>query len=350
MSDPVWLPDVLRAAGLQCDIFPGAFDRGHGDFGNIWGVVCHHTGSFGETPNGIANHPSLGLASQLFLDRNGKYTLCGVGVAWHAGSGSWPGIPTNAANQYTIGIEAQNDGGGSPGKPHHTPWSDAQYNAYVRGVAAILNKLQQPESHAIGHKDWAGPAQGKWDPGGIDMNIFRGDVGGVLRAGMAPPPPPVNLIDQEYGVAQWLGKRLSGEQATADGVGRFSQFENGYIYWHPDTGAFAIPMHLFESYAQYGWEAGALGYPVARHTVLAEGDVQAFQRGVLFRKYGADGFFVTGAIGNRYRLNDWEHGFLGWPLTNEIPKGGMIWQGFEHGRIAFAPDGTVVLAENGEFV
>lgn len=348
MSDPTWLPDVLRAAGLRCDIFPGAFERGHGDFGNIWGVVCHHTGSFGETPNGIANHPSLGLASQLFLHRDGYYVLCGVGIAWHAGSGSWPGLPANAANQYTIGIEAQNDGGGSPGKPHHVPWSDAQYWAYVRGVAAILRHLGQPESHAIGHKDWAGPAQGKWDPGGIDMNIFRGDVG---RDGAAPPPPPPNLIDEEYGVARWLGKRLSGEQPTADGVGRFSQFEAGYIYWHPDAGAHAIPTHLFESYAALGFEAGPLGYPVAAHAVIeGQGDVQGFQRGVLYRRYGQPGYFITGAIGNRYRLNSYEAGPLGWPTTNETKQGGMIWQGFEHGRIAWSPDGTIVINEQGEFV
>jgi hypothetical protein len=178
----------------------GAFGRGHGDFGNIWGVVCHHTGSFGETPNGIAFHPSLGLASQLFLHRDGYYVLCGVGVAWHAGSGSWPGLPMNGANQYTIGIEAQNDGGGSPGKPHHTPWSDAQYNAYIRGVAAILNKLGQPSSHAIGHKDWAGPAQGKWDPGGIDMNIFRSDVGRT-QSGIIIPKEENDLQDDER---KWL--------------------------------------------------------------------------------------------------------------------------------------------------
>lgn len=176
MADPVWLPDVLREAGLVCTIYPGAFDRGHGDFGDIWGVVCHHTGSFGETARGIAEHPELGLASQLYLSPDGEYTLCGVGVAWHAGSGSWPGLPTDGANQYTIGIEAANDGGGAPGKPHRTGWSDAQYNAYVKGVAAILRKLGQPASHAIGHKEWAGAAQGKWDPGAIDMSIFRADV------------------------------------------------------------------------------------------------------------------------------------------------------------------------------
>ena len=76
MSDPIWLPDVVRAAGVACDIFPGAFDRGHGDFGAIWGPFMHHTGSFGETPNGIANHPTLGLASQLHLVRWVRDVAC----------------------------------------------------------------------------------------------------------------------------------------------------------------------------------------------------------------------------------------------------------------------------------
>lgn len=173
VGDPVWLADVLRAEGLVCDIFPGAFERGHGDFGSIWGIVAHHTGANGSPgPGAIANHPSLGLASQLHLDRNGKYTLCGVGIAWHAGQGSWPGIARDNANQVTIGIEAENNG--------TEGWSAAQYGAYVRGCGAILRKLGRDSSHVIGHKEWAGPAQGKWDPGGIDMDDFRRDVQAVI--------------------------------------------------------------------------------------------------------------------------------------------------------------------------
>lgn len=185
MSDPVWLPEVLRAAGLTVHEYPGWRERGHGDFGTIWGIVCHHTGSYGETAKGIAEHPQLGLASQLYLSRDGEYTICGAGVAWHAGEGSYPGLPDDAANQYTIGIEAANDGGGTPGLPHRYDdvWSDAQYNAYVRGVAAILEHLGQPTGHAIGHKEWAGTEQGKWDPGAIDMDIFRADVQRVRDGG-----------------------------------------------------------------------------------------------------------------------------------------------------------------------
>ncbi|QAY11697.1 lysin A [Mycobacterium phage NoodleTree] len=192
-GDPVWLKEVLEAAGLVCHVYDGAYNRGHGDFGEIWGVVAHHTGSFGETPKGIAQHPSLGLASQLYLGRNGEYTLCGVGIAWHAGQGSYPGLPTNDANRLTIGIEAANDGGGSPpGK--RDAWSDVQYNAYVRGVAAILRKLGRDSSRVIGHKEWAGTAQGKWDPGGIDMNTFRADVARVMGELGTSTDPVLELL------------------------------------------------------------------------------------------------------------------------------------------------------------
>lgn len=178
MSDPTWLPEVLRAAGLTCHVYPGAFERGHGDFGDIWGVMCHHTGAPWHSapgPGPIANHPSLGLASQLFLGRAGEYTLCGVGIAWHAGQGEYPGLPTNDANRVTIGIEAENSG--------TEGWTRAQYTSYVRGVAAILCHLGRDASHVIGHKEWAGKSQGKWDPGGIDMTAFRRDVQSELSSG-----------------------------------------------------------------------------------------------------------------------------------------------------------------------
>lgn len=188
MSDPLWLPDVLRDAGLPVYVADGAINRGHGDMLDLWGVVCHHTGSDNASWQSIAFHPSLGLASQLHLSFSGMYTLCGVGIAWHAGPGSWPGLPTNNANPRTIGIEAANDGGGRPGRPHRMDWPAVQYDHYVMGVAAILRHENRDSSRAIGHKDWAGAAQGKWDPGGIDMNIFRSDVQSLIGGGPISAP------------------------------------------------------------------------------------------------------------------------------------------------------------------
>ncbi|MFI9507580.1 N-acetylmuramoyl-L-alanine amidase [Nocardia sp. NPDC052566] len=169
-GDPVWLADVLRGEGLRVVEFPDWQERGHGDFGNIWGVVCHHTGGSNTPPSEIAyGIPSLdGPLSQLHLARDGTVTVVALGVAWHAGAGAWPGLPEDNANWHTIGIEAANNG--------TEGWSPAQYDAYVRCCSAIIRRLGYSADRVIGHKEWAGPKQGKWDPGGLDMDRFRADI------------------------------------------------------------------------------------------------------------------------------------------------------------------------------
>lgn len=347
MADPTWLPDVLRAAGLKCNIYPGAFERGHGDFGTIWGPFMHHTGSYGASPGSIAEHPSLGLASQLHLATDGTYTLCGVGTAWHAGVGSWPGLPTNNANSNTIGIEAANDGTGG--------WAAAQYDAYLRGIRAINRKLGNPLNKVVAHKEY-GAIQGKWDPGGIDVNRFRQQL---LVDDAAPPLPPVNMINAQAKIDAWVGRRRfnDGEEwhVGADLKGRMVEFDNAHIYWSINTGAHAIPhadpnvdhSGLFEAYALRGFERGPLGYPV-RHfdiieTATFRGAVQAFQGGVMYIRDGHPAVVVKGVIGQRWATEGYEKGRLGWPLTDEIPNGtGGVIQMFEFGSLEWDPQGAVL--------
>ena len=176
-GDPLWLADVLRAAGVDLVEHPGWRTRGHGDFHDIRGVMVHHTGSDTATAASIAHgHPSLtGPLSQLHVARDGTVTVVAVGVAWHAGAGSHPWLPTNMGNWHTIGIECANDGT-SPTASHRENWPDAQYFALVRCCAAINRRLAQSASRTIGHAEYAGRAQGKWDPGAIDMRLLRDDV------------------------------------------------------------------------------------------------------------------------------------------------------------------------------
>lgn len=360
MSDPVWLTKVLRAAGLVVHEFPGAYERGHGDVGEIWGVIAHHTGSFGETPRGIAQHPSLGLCSQLYLSRDGEFTLCGVGIAYHAGTGSWPGIPANDANSRTIGIEAANDGGGSPGKPHHKPWSDKQYSAYVTGVAAILNHLGLSASRVIGHKEWAA-IQGKWDPGGINMDVYRRDVAAEQRRlkGLDKPAVVVNEIDHYAAQPEnrWIGKRITvGEKAV--GRARVTEFENAVVYWSSSTGAHAVPRAdkilgptrsgLNEEYERRGGVGSDLGLPIREFKMLEakstrpRGAVQAFERGVLYRRDGDErGYVVHGVIGARWGAEGYENSSLGYPISDEQPTGdGGRVQFFEGGSMSWHPSGA----------
>ncbi|PRQ11707.1 N-acetylmuramoyl-L-alanine amidase [Corynebacterium sp. 13CS0277] len=180
-GDPVFLPQLLREWGVTVREHPGWRDRGHGDFGRIIGVVAHHTGHNATGADYIARHPQLGLCAQIHLARDGVATITGAGIAWHAGQGSYPGWPANNANAVSIGIEAQSDG--------TSPWPQAELDAYVRICAAICWYLGLPATAVIGHKEWAGAAQGKWDPGGIDMNDFRNRVAAEIKRGPTATAP-----------------------------------------------------------------------------------------------------------------------------------------------------------------
>ncbi|WP_199255275.1 peptidoglycan recognition protein family protein [Mycolicibacterium mengxianglii] len=184
-GDPVWLAEVLRAEGVNLVEFPGWRQRGHGDFLDIRGVMVHHTGADDVAAASIAEGRSdlAGPLSQLHIARDGAVTVVAAGVSWHAGLGACQWLPVNMGNWHTIGIECANNGT-APDAPHRQNWPDAQYFALVRCCAAINRRLGQSASRTIGHKEYAGRVQGKWDPGAIDMDVLRADI--QARIGTQP--------------------------------------------------------------------------------------------------------------------------------------------------------------------
>jgi N-acetyl-anhydromuramyl-L-alanine amidase AmpD len=155
--------------------------------------MVHHTGSNAATARSIADgRPDLaGPLAQLHIARTGTVTVVAAGVAWHAGVGTFPWLPANTGNWHTIGIECANTGT-SPNAPHRQNWSSAQYFALVNACAAINRRIGQSADRTIGHKEYAGRSQGKWDPGAIDMDQLRRDVAariGAVPGGPTPRPP-----------------------------------------------------------------------------------------------------------------------------------------------------------------
>ncbi|MFE7797049.1 N-acetylmuramoyl-L-alanine amidase [Nocardia sp. NPDC057440] len=148
----------------------------------------------------------------------------------------------------------------------------------------------------------------------------------------------INEIDAKADISPWLGKRITqGENITPDGVGRWAEFEHGYIYWSPATGAHPIPMSTFEKWAETGWERGPLGYPVTDHTELdsatGHGEVQGFHNGAIYRRFGKPGAYMHGEIRNRWNRSGFENGQLGWPVSDEIEFDGGTYQKFDNGTI-----------------
>lgn len=189
---------------------------------------------------------------------------------------------------------------------------------------------------------------------------FPGDVFAAALNKYATNAPVVNLIDQAADVAKsWIGARITrGEVVCPGNTGRFAEFEHAHVYWKSGANkAFPIPhadpnipgSGLFEAFAEYGWEAGKLGFPVMDFAKVDGGAVQAFEGGVLLRKDGTDhGFYVHGDIGAAFAAQGWEQGPLGWPTSNEEPADdlygkGSIKQSFEHADLVFSPNNVITV-------
>lgn len=153
--------------------------RGHGPLGDhVGGVVLHHTAG-PEPSQSSSNFPSLevvrdgrpGLAGPLAhygIGYDGTIYVIAAGLAYHAGSGSWNGLSSNAE---VIGIEAEDSGNGN--------WTPEQRDVYPRLVARICQFLGVNETGVCGHKEWT---PRKIDPAGINMSEFRAQVRGFLQS------------------------------------------------------------------------------------------------------------------------------------------------------------------------
>ncbi|WP_458682277.1 peptidoglycan recognition protein family protein [Prescottella equi] len=152
---------------------------GHEDFGDVWGVLWHHMGVNGQGPDVIRyGVPGLkGPIANIHIALDGTVTLVAAGVAWHAGYGSYPGLPKDDANDRLIGVEMAGNG--------TDPWPRAVWDAAVKVGAAISRFLGYDAGRNIAHKEWAGKAQGKWDPGNWDMNQFRREIQSRIDNGPA---------------------------------------------------------------------------------------------------------------------------------------------------------------------
>ena len=153
-------------------------------------------------------------------------------------------------------------------------------------------------------------------------------------------------ILDKWGSLGWersfLGYPLTNESTTPDGVGRFSHFQGGSIYWSPNTGAHEVHGAIRDQWSSLGWEQSVLGYPISDETVTSDGvgRYNAFQGGLIVWSAETGANEVHGAILDKWGSLGWERSFLGYPLTNEstTPDGVGRFSHFQGGSIYWSPN------------
>ncbi|HEY5924294.1 MAG TPA: hypothetical protein VIV11_21605 [Kofleriaceae bacterium] len=155
-------------------------------------------------------------------------------------------------------------------------------------------------------------------------------------------PATVGQIDTKYralgGCGSFLGKPITGEHGTPDGVGRYTVFEHGSIYWTPQTGAFEVHGLIRDKWKELGWEAGLLGYPITDETGTPDGvgRYNVFQGGSLYWSPATGAHEVHGVIRDKYAELGWETGQLGYPTSDEYAVTDGRRSDFEHGSITWS--------------
>ena len=189
MGRALWLPHVLRDAGLNVNEVAGWTDRGSATFDPRW-QVFHHTASHAG-----ANAPSLGICTNgrpdlagplcnVLVARDGTCYVVASGRANHAGAGRYPDGTTG--NSLSVGWECENNGVGEP-------WPDTQLDAIARGQAAVCAQLGQPPSSVIYHRTYA-PGR-KIDPAGPGIPQAVTDWQARVAAATGEDDMPLNDAD-----------------------------------------------------------------------------------------------------------------------------------------------------------
>lgn len=151
-----------------------------------------------------------------------------------------------------------------------------------------------------------------------------------------------HLYDKLGGPFSFLSLPKSNELTNPDGVGKRSEFLNGFIYWHPSTGAHAVGLPEFKVWARNGWEQGILGYPTTSAISLGNAWYRQYFEGGHVYVHNAlpiSQASIHGAIYEKWQSMGAENSELGFPISDELttPDGIGRYNFFEHGAIYWTP-------------
>lgn len=165
---------------------------------------------------------------------------------------------------------------------------------------------------------------------------------------------PVGFFGAGYqaaaGPAGPLGLPTGEERALEDGRGRFQSFQNGSLYWTPQTGVHVVRGAILDEWGKQGFERGPAGYPMGPEvkTPSRDGAVQGFENGPFYYSQSTGVHRVQGLILGKYAQLGFENSPLGFPVAEEQPLKDLgRYSRFEGGNIYWSPVSGAWAVRNG---
>ena len=166
-------------------------------------------------------------------------------------------------------------------------------------------------------------------------------------------PTVIGAIREKWlalgGATSFLGEPLTNELKTPDGIGRYNHFKGGSIYWTPKTGAHEVHGSIRAKWASLGYERSFLGYPLTDETKTPDGigRYTHFQGGSIYWSPTTGAHEIHGSIKDKWASLGYERSSLGYPTSDEqaFSEGGRV-STFERKAIYWWPDTGPIVVGN----
>jgi uncharacterized protein with LGFP repeats len=163
----------------------------------------------------------------------------------------------------------------------------------------------------------------------------------------------MSAIDDKWRQLPWLGPPVdtgagSAEMALPDGRGRVRDFANGSIYWTPELGAHEVHGLIRVRWAQLGGIRSVLRYPVSDESPCGPGDgrFNHFEGGSIYWRADIGAHEVHGPIRDLWAQLGWQAGRLGYPVSGVGNFPGGSASRFQRGTVTWTPSGGAVVGTN----
>lgn len=165
----------------------------------------------------------------------------------------------------------------------------------------------------------------------------------------------MTAIDDKRNQLPFLGNPVdegagSAEMDLGDGRGRARDYQNGSVYWTPQTGAHEVHGDIRVKWAQLGGHRGFLGYPATDETGTPDGRgrFNHFENGSIYWTPQRGAHEVHGAIRDLWARMGWERSKLRYPVSDEMGMPGGRLSRFEGGEVRWTPaDGPHAILSSG---
>ncbi|MFI9511460.1 alpha/beta hydrolase-fold protein [Nocardia sp. NPDC052566] len=308
--DPYALAEKLKGITLYVSSGSGA----NGPFDQASGI-----------PGVSTNYAGMGLeilsrlTSQNFVTKLGKLSIPAQVNYRPSGTHSWPYWDFEMRQSWAQAAGAL---GVDPGQ--------------ACGVTGAIGAL-------VAGNGWLGQClTGEYQVNGGVAQDFKG--GRVFYSGPTGAHPVAGMIGGGYqaaaGPAGVLGLPTSEERGLPDGRGRFQAFQNGLLYWTPQTGAQVVRGAIRDEWARQGFERGPAGYPTGPETKTPnrDGVVQGFENGPIYYSQKTGAHRMEGLILGKFAQMGFENSWLGFPASEELAVKDLgRFMRFEGGSIYWSP-------------